>query len=138
MENVNSENCERNSNVSSFTQFPALQFTQLSCVLFPGLHFWSYLGCYKLFMCSFQFWSITWSEILLPSMLKVSSKECHSWLWWCNLSVSHEVRLQSENHTRKQLTAALLLLVCNDMKFFYFFLFFPWVLKVSVRSLSNN
>ena len=32
--------------VSSVTQYPASQFTQLSCVLFPGLQFWSNLGCY--------------------------------------------------------------------------------------------
>ena len=42
----------------------------------------------------------------------------------CNLSVSHEaILLQSENLTRKQLTAAILLLVCNDMRFFGFRIF---------------
>ena len=35
--------------------------------------------------------------------------------------------------TRKQLTAAILLLVCNDMRFISFF---PRVIKVSVRSLN--
>ena len=32
-------------NVSLFTQYPESQFTRLSRVLFPGLHFWLYLGC---------------------------------------------------------------------------------------------
>ena len=41
---------------SSFTQYPASHFTQLSCVLFPGLR-------YRLFMCGFRFWSITRREI---------------------------------------------------------------------------
>ena len=39
----------------------------------------------------------------------------------CNLSVSHEARLlRSKNLTRKQLTAAILLLVGNDMRFYGF------------------
>ena len=63
------------NNISSVTQYPASQFTQISCVLFPGLHVWSNLGCYRLFMCGFRFWSITRNEVLLSSMLKVSSKE---------------------------------------------------------------
>ena len=75
------KNCERIRNVSSFTQYPASQFTQLSCVLFPGLHFWSHLGCYRLFKCGFR-WSITRSSTLLSSMLKVSSNSngYRSWL----------------------------------------------------------
>ena len=32
---------------------------QLSHTLFPGLHVWPNLGCYRLFMCGLQFWSIT-------------------------------------------------------------------------------
>ena len=45
----------------------------------------------------------------------------------CNLSVFHEPTrlLQSENLTRKQLSAAILLLVCNDMRFFGFPHIFP-------------
>ena len=63
------------NNVSSVTQYPASQFTQLSCVLFPGLHVWSYLGVLQTLHVRFRFWSVTRSEILLPLMLKVSSKE---------------------------------------------------------------
>ena len=50
--------------VSSVAQYTESQFIQLRCVLFPGLHFWSNLGCYRLFMCGFRFWSITRSETL--------------------------------------------------------------------------
>ena len=39
-----SKNYEQINNVSSVTQNPASQFTQLSCVLFPRLHVWSNLG----------------------------------------------------------------------------------------------
>ena len=41
--------------------------------------------------------------------------------------------LRSRIITRKQLTAAILLLVCSDMRFISFF---PRVIKVSVRSLN--
>ena len=51
--------------------------------------------------------------------------------------LSHEAILfWSENPTRKQLTAAILLLVCNDMRFFRFAHFSNWKMKVSVRSLN--
>ena len=76
--------------------------------------------CYRLFMCSFRFWPITRNEIPLSPMLKVSSRNSNgysSWLLWCNLSESREGRLlYSENLTRKQLTAAILLLVCNNAR----------------------
>ena len=120
---------------------------ELSCVLFPGLYVWPNL---RLFIkCRIWFWSITRNEInqsinlylnslflafnrgikfnaiLVSSMFKVSSKEfyngCSLWLQWCNLPVSHEGRLLwSEDLTRKQLTAAILLLACNDMRVFGF------------------
>ena len=63
------ENCEQINNVSSVTQYPIR-----SC-LFPGLHDWLNLGRYRFFMSGFRFWSITWDEKLLSSMLKVSSRE---------------------------------------------------------------
>ena len=45
-----------------------------------------------------------------------------SWLQWCSLSVSHEARLlQSENLTRKQLTAAILLLIICGFSVFRIF-----------------
>ena len=51
--------------------------------------------------------------------------------------LSHEAILfWSENPTRKQLTAAILLLVCNDMRFFRFAHFSHGKIKVSVRSLN--
>ena len=49
---------------------------QLSRVLIPGMHVWPNLGCYsQTFHVRLQFWSITRNEILLSSMLKVSSEE---------------------------------------------------------------
>ena len=65
-----SENCER----IMITSVQSLNI-QLSRVLFPGLHVWPNLGCYRLFKCRFRFWSITRNEIVLSSMLRVSSKE---------------------------------------------------------------
>ena len=51
--------------------------------------------------------------------------------------LSHEAILfWSENLTRKQFTAAILLLVCNDMRFFRFAHFSHGKIKVSVRSLN--
>ena len=92
---------------------------------------WSSLGCYRLFMSGFRFWSITRNKILLSPMLKVSTRNYNryrSWFYWCHLSVSHEERfLLSENLTWKQLTAATSLLVCNDMRFFFGFRIFPTV-----------
>ena len=72
---------KRKLRTNSYLQFSHSIFCILNiystdgCVLFAGLHFWSNLGCYRLFMWGFRFWSITRSEILLSSMLKVSSKE---------------------------------------------------------------
>ena len=51
--------------------------------------------------------------------------------------LSHEAILfWSENPTRKQFTAAILLPVCNDMRFFRFAHFSHGKIKVSVRSLN--
>ena len=53
-----------NESIMSVQSLSCISITQLSRVLFPGLHVWSNLGCYRLFMCGFRFWSITRNEIL--------------------------------------------------------------------------
>ena len=51
--------------------------------------------------------------------------------------LSHEATLfWSENPTQKQFSAAILHLVCNDMRFFRFAHFSHRKIKVSVRSLN--
>ena len=41
----------------------SVQPLNIERVLFPGQHVWPNLGCYRLFMRGFPFWSITRNEI---------------------------------------------------------------------------
>ena len=72
-------------------------YTQLSRVLFPGLHAWSNLGCYRSFMFPVSVNHAKRNTLVIDvesreqGILKNIGHGCSGGA--CNLSVSHEARL---------------------------------------------